>query len=96
MINKDIEELINNPNTPKEILEDIYRIDDDFLKYLMLNHPNCPIKILENTIKNENTNYEIKLRIIENPNVTKEILNILQEDLNELVRKNALKKLKNM
>lgn len=63
MINKDIEELINNPNTPKEILEDIYRIDDDFLKYLMLNHPNCPIKILENTIKNENTNYEIKLRI---------------------------------
>ena len=96
MINKDIEELINNPNTPKEILEDIYRIDDDFLKYLMLNHPNCPIKILKNTIKNENTNYEIKLRIIENPNVTKEILNILQEDLNELVRKNALKKLKNM
>ena len=96
MINKDIEELINNPNTPKEILEDIYRIDDDFLKYLMLNHPNCPIKILENTIKNENTNYDIKLRIIENPNVTKEILNILQEDLHELVRKNALKKLKNM
>lgn len=81
-----VENIINNPNVTPKILERIFydNLDFDERLYEITRNINCPVSILEKVsieddYKDENI---LRFNVINNPNVTKEILNELTKDLN--------------
>lgn len=73
-------ELLSMDNCPIKYIEQLSNDEDGLVKQYVAKHPNCPKEILEyfaKTTKDENMIY----KIVANPNVSEEALNIISKNL---------------
>lgn len=84
-----LELVARNPSCSKEILEELYSINDFNINLLIIHNPSCPVWILEKASKNSNWRY--RFAVASNLNCPANILETLANDKESYVKKAVAK-----
>jgi hypothetical protein len=79
--------LVDNPNLPNSILEQLAKNTDEGVRWGVANNPNTPIPVLEQLAKDENR--YVRTGVANNPNTPIPVFEQMAKNTDEIVREHA-------